>query len=97
MAIQHLFAFSDEVRGAAIVAGSPYGCVDQPSYKRACYFGGSMLNRSLQHIADRAADELIANPANLRNTPVLLFGGKDDNIVWAKAMDDVRTQLEVFI
>ena len=56
-----------------------------------------MLNRSLQHIADRAADELIANPANLRNTPVLLFGGKDDNIVWAKAMDDVRTQLEVFI
>lgn len=97
MAIQHLFAFSDEVRGAAIVAGSPYGCVDQPSYKRACYFGGSMLNSSLQHIADRVADELIANPANLRNTPVLLFGGKDDNIVWAKAMDDVRTQLEVFI
>ena len=39
-ALQHLFAFSSSVEGAAIAAGSPYGCGAQPLHGWTCYYGG---------------------------------------------------------
>eukprot|EP00927_Polykrikos_kofoidii_P053175 TRINITY_DN4742_c0_g1_i1.p1 TRINITY_DN4742_c0_g1~~TRINITY_DN4742_c0_g1_i1.p1 ORF type:complete len:415 (+),score=46.58 TRINITY_DN4742_c0_g1_i1:55-1299(+) len=100
MAIQHLFAFSGNVDGAGIAAGSPYGCGAKPyagRYKPCSYGEQFDQGPALKYIAQRVNDGLIDDVRNLSNTPVLLFNGKSDYVVYVKEMHQVAKQLEHFI
>jgi len=100
MAMQHLFAFSSSVVGAAIASGSAYGCGALPGGHLPdgkCYYGGLDVRASLGYIASRASLGLIDDPSNLRWTPIVLFNGKNDMVVWTQCMQDVQHQLENYV
>ena len=97
-AIQHLFAFSGSVEGAGIVAGSPYGCGELRLANSVCYFNEAglldlQLGATLKYVAKRASEGLIDDPLNLQTTPVLLFSGRNDWVVWPSVMRSVHKQL----
>jgi len=93
MAMQHLVAYSQTVEGAGVAAGSIYGCGAQLQPESVCYYGGANIQASNRYIESRFAKGLIDNPIHLKNTPVLLFNGKDDDTVYVQCMQDVETQL----
>mmetsp|Transcript_17305 Transcript_17305/g.49169 ORF Transcript_17305/g.49169 Transcript_17305/m.49169 type:complete len:444 (-) Transcript_17305:11-1342(-) len=100
MAMQHLFAFSSSILGAGIAAGSAYGCGALPGGKLPkgkCYYGGLDVEASIKYVHDRARHGLIDQPRNLRRTPVVLFSGQNDWIVYTDCMRDVHKQLEYFV
>lgn len=98
MAVQHLFAYSSHVDGAAIAAGSPYGCGVQPFSSIACYYGELFfMGRSHSYIMDRAKRGLIDDPSNLRHVPVLVFNGENDYVVRPLTMRNVEHQLQRYI
>ena len=99
MAIQHLVAYSHTVDGAAIVAGSPYGCGAVPLDQWVCYtgpFGTLDEDRAWRYIRARAASKLIDAPVwlRLKRTPMLLFSGSKDNVVWQDVMRATARQLK---
>jgi len=98
MAIQHLFAHSSTVDGAAIVAGSPYGCGELKLPNTVCYFDEAglldlQMGATLKYVAKLAAQGSIDDPVHLQGIPVLLFSGSNDFIVWSSVMRAVRKQL----
>lgn len=97
MAVNHLFAFSSHVDGATIAAGSPYGCGVQPDEEDRCYYGHVDINASIAWAYWRYQQGLIDNPAHLKNVPVLLFNGKDDECVYTRVMKDTFEQLRYFV
>lgn len=97
MAIQHLFAFSSSVDGAAIAAGSPYGCGAQAFYSLRCYLGHLDVLASIRYARRRHVQHLIDDPVNLRETPVVLFSGKRDWTVWPTVMKSTQQQLAAFL
>ena len=99
MAIQHLVAYSHSVDGAAIVAGSPYGCGAVPLDQWICFtgpFGTLDEDRALRYIRERRESGLIDAPVwlRLRRTPLLLFSGSKDHVVWQDVMRATARQLE---
>eukprot|EP00930_Biecheleria_cincta_P072465 TRINITY_DN59859_c0_g1_i1.p1 TRINITY_DN59859_c0_g1~~TRINITY_DN59859_c0_g1_i1.p1 ORF type:complete len:374 (+),score=36.96 TRINITY_DN59859_c0_g1_i1:117-1238(+) len=95
MAVQHLFAYSSHVDGAAIAAGSPYGCGVQHLRGIACYYGEFFdLEQAHSYIDSRFAQGLIDDPSNLNSTPVLLFNGQLDFVVRPLCMHNVEHQLQ---
>lgn len=97
-AVQHLVAFSSLVDGAAVAAGSPYGCgsLARPDY--TCMHGTGMSIRSAnQYLEQRAAEGKIDDPKNLKRTPVILFSGSGDSMVYMKVMIDVQKQLQSYV
>eukprot|EP00854_Cymbomonas_tetramitiformis_P004245 gene4245-5228_t len=100
MAIQHLFAFSSAVDGAAVAAGSAYGCYKIENYEDDCYYGNiseAQLDTLTTYVAERHAAGLIDDPANLRSIPMLLFVGLKDTVVYPDAMRDVKRQLSYYV
>lgn len=97
-AIQHLVAFSETVDGAGLAAGSPYGCGALPLSSLACYYGWLFpMGRSLAYISARFRDGLIDDPANLWQTPVVLFNGLEDEVVSARVMRVTLAQLGHYV
>jgi len=97
MAIQHLFAYSSLVDGAGIAAGSPYGCGALPDRGQHCWYGHGDIQSSIAYVRQRFAQGLIDDPADLRNTPVVLFNGRNDWTVYTQVMRDALKQLEAFV
>ncbi|KAK3253795.1 hypothetical protein CYMTET_36966 [Cymbomonas tetramitiformis] len=96
MAMQHLFAFSANVDGAGIAAGSVYGCGTLPR-KIVCYVGWGNVSQTLEYANMRSQQGLIDHLGNLTNVPVLLFDGINDWIVSKSCMADVASQLRMFV
>lgn len=104
MAIQHLFAYSSQIKGAAIAAGSPYACGAFPeghddrkgNWTGTCYWGGTNLQKAHEYIQQRFKDGLIDNPANLKSIPVVVFNGKNDWCVYEQVSRDIIKQLEQY-
>ena len=97
IALQHLFAFSSSVEGAAIAAGSPYGCGVQPLKGWTCYYGGLDVAAGVRYVNRRFQQRLIDDPAHLRSTPVVLFSGRYDLVVLPTVMRAVERQLNHFV
>eukprot|EP00746_Dinoflagellata_sp_MGD_P085511 gnl/MRDRNA2_/MRDRNA2_33845_c0_seq2.p1 gnl/MRDRNA2_/MRDRNA2_33845_c0~~gnl/MRDRNA2_/MRDRNA2_33845_c0_seq2.p1 ORF type:complete len:352 (-),score=47.00 gnl/MRDRNA2_/MRDRNA2_33845_c0_seq2:67-1041(-) len=100
MAIQHLVAFSSNVQGAAIAAGSPYGCGALPLGHEPvsrCYYGPVNVQFTVEYLRQRYSDGLIDDPVNLKSTPVVVFNGKNDWTVWLSVARATVKQLEKFI
>lgn len=96
-ALQHAIAFSASTHGVGIAAGSPYGCGVQPLKGLTCYYGGLNATDMLRYIGRRHQQNLIDDPANLRDTPVLLFNGNSDYVVLTRVMRlFVEKQLSAF-
>lgn len=96
MALQHLFAFSSNVEGAAIAAGSPYGCGGQTWPWVTCYSGGVDVNSTVMYTKRRVERGFIDPIKHLRDTPVLLFSGKSDLTVLKLVMEETQGQLELY-
>lgn len=100
MAMQHLVAFSSTVVGAAIAAGSAYGCGALPGGHLPtgkCYWGGMDIKASVEYIHHRSRQGLIDDPANLKSIPVVIFNGKSDWTVFTQVSSEVQQQLSNFI
>jgi hypothetical protein len=105
MAMQHLFAFSKQVEGVAVAAGSPYGCGAFPEGKYTrkgnwtgtCYYGGANLSKTAAYIEDRTKQGLIDDPANLKKTTIIVFNGKWDWVVWSDVGKDLVEQLSSYV
>lgn len=99
MSIDHLVAFSGSVDGAAIVAGSPYGCGALADSSNSCYSGLNQkdLNRVVEYVRQRFEQGRIDDPANLYHIPTLLFSSTNDWVVYTKVMQGVRKQLAAFV
>jgi hypothetical protein len=99
MAINHLFAFSATVDGCTIAAGSPYGCGNLTN-TTVCYYG-SITSQDLAtmtaYIKRRVFNGEIDNPSHLATTPVVLFSGRNDWIVWENVMKSTEVQLLEYI
>jgi len=93
MAVQHLFAFSSVVDGAAIAAGSPYGCGALPNEMLACYTGPVDIQGSIAYARWREARGEIDSLENLAK-PILLFNGREDYTVYIDVMRAVSKQLQ---
>lgn len=52
MAAQHFVAFSSVVDGAALIAGSPYGCGHLPDFNNACKRSLSLNSPIPPHVID---------------------------------------------
>ncbi len=96
MAIQTLFAFSSAIDGAALLAGSPYGCGQQRFHSLACYYGNLDKTVAERYVRRRHSQGLIDDPKHLHNTPVLLFSGALDFVVLRREMHYVGQQLNAF-
>lgn len=97
IAIQHLVAFSESVAGAAIAAGSPYGCGVQPLHGWTCYYGGLDVDASVRYLRRRFEQRMIDDPVNLKTSRVFLFSGKLDFVVLPNVMRALERQLLHFI
>ena len=95
MAMQHLVAFSETVDGAAIVAGSLYGCPIEKN-QGVCYRGGADVGKANKYLEFRSSKHLIDDRIHLKGMPVLLFNGRNDRIVFPACTKDVQTQLRYF-
>lgn len=98
-AIDHLVAFSGSVDGAAIVAGSPYGCGNLTDENSACYYGLAPLDiqKTVEYLRNKYREGLIDNPKNMRKIPTMLFSSKNDWVVYTSVMKAVHEQLQHFI
>jgi hypothetical protein len=98
-AIQHLFAHSSSVEAALIAGGSPYGCGSVPSPNSACFYGltSKQLDETVTYTRQREADGLIDPLSNLKRTPVLLFAGMNDWVVYEGEMEQAATQVKMFV
>jgi len=98
MAMQHLVALSSHIDGAAIIAGSPYGCgsLHGKTYKCSTFVPRSADRELVQYLRRRFAEGLIDDPANLKDMPVVLFSGKNDCVVDTEVMRATYRQLRVF-
>jgi len=97
MAMQHLFAYSARVDGAGIAAGSPYGCGAFPHRMQHCYYGNADIAGSIAYIRWQFARGEIDDPSNLQQTPVLLFNGQNDWVVYTEVMRETLKQLRAFV
>lgn len=103
MAIQHLVAFSESVQGAGIAAGSPYGCGMIPGGhlpQGRCWYGPAtehLVQETIKYMRQRFNEGLIDDPVNLKQTPVVLFNGKQDWTVFTAVMQATYRQLSAFI
>ena len=97
MAIQHLFAFSSLVDGAAIAAGSPYGCGSLEDSDDSCMSGPTHMPDLLNYVKKRELSRKIDLTDHLRRTPVVLYSGKSDKMVYKKVMLDTERQLKYFV
>ena len=97
MAIQHLIAFSSSVDGAAIAAGSPYGCGMQKLHDWRCYYGGLDMEAAERYVRKRFQQGLVDDPSHLRQVPVVLFSGRRDLVVFTRVMRAVEQQLRRFV
>lgn len=95
MCVNHLFAYSSMVKGAAIAAGSPYGCGSLILEGIACYYAmlPFQLKKLTAYALERSKSGLIDSLSNLSNVPVVLFNGRKDLVVWASEMKAVEKQL----
>ena len=97
MAVQMLFSFSSRVVGAAVAAGSPYGCGSLLRPWQACY--GTIkpdVERLVAYTHERHWAGLIDAPHNLAKTPILLFNGQNDYVVQLPCMRGLLEQLSHF-
>jgi len=101
MAMQHLFAFSQHVQGAAIAAGSPYGCGafqrGHVHHGATCYYGGTNVQKTISYVHAHSNKGLIDDPNNLSSTPVIVFNGKDDWEVYTAVGKEIVQQLKAFV
>lgn len=97
MAIQHLVAFSSQIDGATIAAGSPYACGRLPKRGKRCYYGNVDIHSSLEILYELASKGQIDSLENLKEIPVVLFNGNNDWTVYTRTMRDVYTQLSYFV
>ena len=97
IALQHLFSFSSQTSGAAVLAGSPYGCGVQTLHGITCYYGGLDDNTSIRYVERRHKQNLIDDPVHLKNTKIVLFSGKRDFVVLPNVMKAVERQLNHFV
>ena len=99
MALAHFVAFSRSVDSVAVAGGSPYGCggLKDPYYY--CYYGLTehLEKQSIEYVHWRYKQGAIDPLSGMRNTPVRLFSGTNDNVVWKSVMKATERQLRVFV
>ena len=97
--MQHLVAYSSLVDGAAIAAGSPYGCGSLQFSNYDCLHGleDGEVNQTIAYLWKRVQRGEIDDPEHLKRTPVTLFVGKGDENVYRKVMVQTRQQLLSFV
>jgi poly(3-hydroxybutyrate) depolymerase len=85
MATQTHFAWSDRLRGAALVAGGPYGCAggSLDVALGLCMTGQPDASRLAGKVRERAADGAIAPVSGLAGDRVFVLHGKRDATVSA--------------
>lgn len=85
MATQSHFAWSDRLRGAAMVAGGPYGCAggSLDVALGLCMTGGPDASRLAGQVREREASGAIAPLAGLAGDRVYVLHGKRDAVVSA--------------
>jgi len=97
MAIDHLFAFSSSVDGAGIAAGNPYGCGLLLKPWTRCYYGNINVSNAVEYALRREKEGDIDPLKNLWETPVHLFSGTGDWVVYEEVMQEAKRQLEHFV
>lgn len=95
-ALQHAVAFSSRTDGLLVAAGSPYGCGAADWHDWTCYYFGLSEADMVRYLRRRAEQDLIDDPRNLKDMPVLLFSGALDFVVFTGVMRSVQHQLGAF-
>jgi len=72
-------------------------CGALPERGQRCYYGPADVAGSIEYVHWRQWQNEIDDPSNLRNTPVLLFNGRNDYEVYTEVMKDTLRQLRVFV
>mmetsp|Transcript_20359 Transcript_20359/g.52849 ORF Transcript_20359/g.52849 Transcript_20359/m.52849 type:complete len:359 (+) Transcript_20359:23-1099(+) len=92
MVAQHMVAFSSLVDGAAINAGSPYGCGSLPDFDNTCNYDDPPINVEtlFRTTADREATGAIDAVKNLADMPVYLYAGTQDSVTYFGVMEAAR-------
>jgi pimeloyl-ACP methyl ester carboxylesterase len=85
MASAHAIAFSDRVGGLGHYMAAPFGCsrlinLTSEDYNERCS-NSTASSDMLAYVYDSFSRRRIADPANLRDTPVFVYAGGDDSIV----------------
>lgn len=101
MAGQFFVAFSDDVIGAGIFAGGPYGCAEG-KLKNAVYkcmqysppINQSDIDRFYETAKEYADDQKIDPLENLRNRKLYVFSGTKDDVVKQEVADWVDNWFE---
>eukprot|EP00939_MAST-03C_sp_MAST-3C-sp1_P001482 g1482.t1 len=94
--MNHLFAFSSEIRAAAIAAGSSYGCGYIYGNGNECWYGGMDMVEADDYIRLRFQNGTIDNPHKyVPNIAVVLFSGRKDTVVTTGTMKDAFKQLKL--
>lgn len=96
MAVQHLFVYSASVDGAAVAAGSPYGCGSLPDAIDLCSYGDVSATALATLARTRSDAGVIDGVGNLARTPVVLFLGSNDWMVYPQVMNATGEQLRAF-
>jgi hypothetical protein len=107
LAVNHGVAFSAAVQGIGVLGGSPYGCNVLPNaadgdFTTCSYWTASKakstawLARCDAYLQARAAAGLVDDLKHLKGTPVYLFSGTRDSMVWQRTMRAVEQQFRGF-
>lgn len=105
MAVQFEVAFSSQVMGAGIIAGSPYFCAqgnpDQATEVCTCFLGCSYKPIDLQKLADATRQNAqlgkIDDPVHLARHRVWLLSGTKDRLVPQDKMEATAEYYKTFI
>ena len=105
LAVVHTVAFSGSVEGTGLIGASPYGCQTLPDAADTCSgmnsdgvtFNASIpwqtyLNTCHIYMQTHANRDQIDPLSNLQGTPVFLFSGTRDSVVFQPVMHAVATQ-----
>eukprot|EP01051_Picozoa_sp_SAG22_P010869 SAG22_NODE_1005_length_6077_cov_3.132653_5_plen_477_part_00 len=103
LAVNHGVAFSRSVAGIGVLGGSVYGCKVLPNAAdgdfTTCSYWTANKTKSAEwlaaanaHLAANAEGQAIDPPSHLARTPVYLFSGTRDSMVWQATMRAVEQQ-----
>lgn len=102
MAVQFHVAFSNDIKGAGVIAGGPYYCARDSVWigLYGCaktYFGNPNINTLVTFTRMQASQRTIDDPANLQNDKVYLFHGGKDSVVNTEVMDALESYYKNFM
>lgn len=99
MAVQMQVAYSATVRGAAIVAGGPFGCAGGSAEQALgpCMEGAPDADALAKRLPGLAAAGQIDSPSNLAKHRVWMFSGSNDGVVRRPVMRSLEAFYRHFV